>query len=88
MKEGTSILQHLNIFDRILSDLLVLEIKLEEENNALLLLSSLTTTIIYGKETLELEDVRQMLLNNELMKKTNSTKGPQDWLSRARGKDQ
>ena len=28
---------------------------------------------MYGKETLELEDVRQMLQNNKLMKKTDST---------------
>ena len=28
---------------------------------------------MYGKETLELEDVWQMLQNNELMKKTDST---------------
>ena len=33
----------------------------------------LATTIMYGKETLELEDVRQILQNNELMKKINST---------------
>ena len=41
MKEGTPILQHLNTFNRILSDLLALEVKLEEEDKALLLLSSL-----------------------------------------------
>jgi len=48
--------------------LLALEVKLEEEDKALLLLSSLpssydhlATTIMYGKDTLELEDVRQML---------------------------
>ena len=34
---------------------------------------NLATTIMYGKDTLELEDVRQMLQNNELMKKTDST---------------
>jgi len=28
---------------------------------------------MYGKETLELEDIRKMLQNNELMKMTNST---------------
>jgi len=28
---------------------------------------------MYGKETLKLKDVRQMLQNNELMKKTDST---------------
>ena len=31
MKEGTPILQHLNAFNTILSDLLALEVKLEEE---------------------------------------------------------
>jgi len=60
--------------------LLALEVKLEEEDKSLLLLSSLpssydhlATTIVYSKETLELEDVRQILQNNELMKKTDST---------------
>ena len=79
MKEGTSILQHLNAFNRILSDLLSLEVKIKEEDKALMLLSSLpssyghlATTNMYDKETLELEDVRQMLQNNELMKKTDS----------------
>jgi len=59
--------------------LLALEVKLEEDK-AFLLLSflpstydHLATTIMYGEEILELEDVRQMLQNNELMKKTDST---------------
>jgi len=65
MKKDTSILQHLNTFNRILSDLLALEVKLEEEDKTLMLLSSLPlsydhlpTTIIYGKKTLELKDIR------------------------------
>jgi len=76
MKEGTPIIQHLNAFNRILSFLVALEVKLEEDK-ILLLLSSLpsgydylATTIMYGKKTLELKVVRQMLQNNELMKKT------------------
>src|SRR4051812_3314155 len=80
MAEGTSILQHLNAFNKIVSDLLALEVKLKEEDKALILLSSLppsydhlVTTILYGKETLELEGVRVMLVNNEFMKKTDST---------------
>jgi len=40
MKESTPILQHLNTFNRILSNLLGLVIKLEEEDKTLLLLSS------------------------------------------------
>ena len=72
MKKSTLILQNLNAFNRILSDLLALEVKLEEEDKALLLLSSLpssydhlATTIMYDKKTLELKYVRQMLHNNE-----------------------
>jgi len=91
VKEDTLILQYLNTFNRILSDLLALEVKLEEENKPLLLLPSLpssydhlTTTIMYGKETLELEDVRQMRHNNELMKKADLRRMLQGWLSRAR----
>jgi len=64
MKKCTLILQHLNAFNRISSNLLALEVKLEEDK-ALLLLSSLpstydhlATTIMYSKKTLELEDVR------------------------------
>jgi len=65
MKEGTPVLQHLNEFNRILSDLLALEVKLEEEGKTLLLMSSLppsydhlATIIIYRNEILELKDVR------------------------------
>ena len=53
---------------------MALKVKVEEDK-AFLLLSSLpssydhlATAIMYGKETLELEDVRQMLQTNELMK--------------------
>ena len=34
MKEGMPILQHLNAFNKILSDLSALEVKLEEEDKA------------------------------------------------------
>ena len=75
--------------------MLALEVKLEEEDKALQLHSylpssydHLATTIVYDKEILELEDVKQMLQNNELMKKTDSTKEAWDCLSRARGEDQ
>ena len=41
MKEGTSILQHFNAFNRILSDLLALEVKLEEDKASVTLFSSI-----------------------------------------------
>src|SRR5436189_6251118 len=79
MAEGTPILQHLNDFNKIVSDLLALEVKMEEEDKALIFLSSLPSsydhlvTILYGMETLELQDVRVMLVNNKLMKRTDPT---------------
>jgi len=54
MKKGTPTLQHLNVFNRILSDLLALEVKLEKKKDLVLfssLLSSydhLAITIMYG----------------------------------------
>jgi len=78
------ILQHLNAFNQILSDMLALEVKLEEDKTLLLLSSllksydHLETTSMYEKETLELKDIRHMLHNNELMKKiyfTEETSG-------------
>jgi len=94
MKEGTSILQYVNAFNRILSDLLTLEVKLEEEDKTLLLFSSLSssydhlvTTIMYGKEILKLEDVRQMLQNNELTKKTDSTEKASGLVVKGQGED-
>ena len=44
MKEGRLILQYLNTFNRIVSDFLTLEVKLEEEVKTLLLLSSLPSS--------------------------------------------
>jgi len=83
MKDDKPILQYLNTYNRIISDLLALEVKLEEEDKALLLLSSLpssydhlVTTIIYGKKTLKLQDVIQMLQNNELMKQRVQIRTP------------
>src|SRR5438045_5601906 len=74
MKEGTPILQHLNLFNKIVSDLLALEVKLEEEDKALLLLGSLppsydhvVTTIMCGKETMVLDNFRVVSMNNEVM---------------------
>ena len=56
MKKETPILQYLNAFNRISSDLLALEVKLEEDKALLLLFSlpscydHLASTIMYGKK--------------------------------------
>jgi len=86
MKEKTLVMQHFNAFNQILRDLFTLEVKIKKEDKALLFLFSLlqryghlSTAIMYEKETLKLEDIRQMLQNNELIKKTYFTKEALDY---------
>ena len=71
-------LEHLNFFNKIISESLVVDVKINEEDKALILLSSLLelydhidTTMLYGKETLILEEVISTLLSNEIRKRQN-----------------
>jgi len=64
MNEGTTTLEHLNFFNKVISELLAVDVNIDEEDKALILLSSLSesydhiiTSILYGKETLILEKV-------------------------------
>jgi len=59
MEEGDDIMEHLNVFNRCINDLLRVEVKYEEEDKSFLLLRSLPssfkhfrTTLMFGKETL------------------------------------
>lgn len=81
--EGTDISDHLNVFNRLTTQLLILgmETKIDEEDQAVLLLTSLppsygtlVTTLLVGEETLKLEDVKTILLETEKVKKpTNNS---------------
>ena len=69
MVEGSDLIAHINTFNQIVSDLLRIEVVFDEEDQALMLLSSLpgsmetlVTTLLWGKETLELEEVTAALL--------------------------
>jgi len=75
IKEGTTVLEHLNFFKKVISKLLAIDVKIDEEDRAFILLSSLTqsydhiiTTMLYGKETLILEEVKETLLSNKIKK--------------------
>jgi len=59
MNEGTVVLEHLNFFNKIISELLAADVKIDEEDKALIFLSSLPqsydhiiTAMFYAKETL------------------------------------
>jgi len=78
MNEGSAVLEHLNFFNKVISELLAVDVKIDEEGKTLILLSSLpesydhiVTTMLYGKETLNLEEVTSTLLSNESRKKSN-----------------
>ncbi|KAI6705687.1 hypothetical protein NL676_008649 [Syzygium grande] len=79
MEEGSDLLEHINTFNQILSKLASLEVSMEDEDKALLLLSSLpasydhlVTTLLYGKEMLETDEVTAALLSNDTRKRVNS----------------
>jgi len=90
MKEGTAVLEQVNFFNNVISELPTVDVKINEEDKALILLSSLpgsyvhiVTTILYDKETLILEEVTSTLLSNEI-KKNQIKRSRQDrvWWSR------
>uniref|UniRef100_A0A2N9J7Q6 Reverse transcriptase Ty1/copia-type domain-containing protein n=1 Tax=Fagus sylvatica TaxID=28930 RepID=A0A2N9J7Q6_FAGSY len=71
MTEGADLRQHINTFKQIISDMLRIDIKFEDEDKAMMLLTSLptsyehlVTTLLYGKEIMELKEVSGALLDH------------------------
>ena len=69
-------LEHLTFFNKVISELLPIDVKIDKEGKALILLSSLSqsydhiiTTML--KKTLILEEVTSTLLSNEIRKRPN-----------------
>jgi len=61
------VLEHLNFFNKVISELLTVDVKIDEENKALILISYLpesydhiVTTMLYSKETLIWRRSRQL----------------------------
>ena len=70
--QESDVLGHIQKFDRMCNELLNIWVKMEEEDKSLLLLCSLppsydplVMTLLYGKETLEYEDMVSVLRSNE-----------------------
>ena len=75
MKEGSDLLEHLNAFNILNTQLSSFRVNYEDEDKALLLLASLptsldhlVTTLMYMKETIVLEEVTSALLSHIKMK--------------------
>ena len=67
MREGDSLVEHLDAFNRIILDLENMGVKVEDEDEATILLSSLpevyesfVDTLMYGRNTLTMEDVKHL----------------------------
>ncbi|KAE8681319.1 hypothetical protein F3Y22_tig00111330pilonHSYRG00089 [Hibiscus syriacus] len=69
IQEDHDLAQHVNVFNQIVSDLARLDVKIEDEDRAMILLCSLpssyehmVTTLTYGKETINVEEITAALL--------------------------
>lgn len=79
MKEGTCTFDHFNEFNKNICHLASINGMFVDEGKSLILLSSLsslyeyiTTTLFYGNNTIDLDEVNVALLSNELRKKDSS----------------
>ncbi|KAJ9682105.1 hypothetical protein PVL29_018140 [Vitis rotundifolia] len=77
---GSDLSQHINVFNQIISDLKRIDVKFEDEDKALMLLNflpaystyeNLVTTLMWGKETLDLDEITSVLLGFNQRKKAN-----------------
>lgn len=80
-----NVIEHMNVFNGIVDQLEKVDVKLGEEDKALILLTSLpesfdhlVTTILYGKDTLKMEEVQSALLSNAGRKNQDGDKGRND----------
>ena len=80
MAEGSYLSRHINVFNQIINDLKRIDVKFEDEDKALMLLNSLptsstyenlVTTLMWGKEILDLEEITSVILGFNQMKKAN-----------------
>ncbi|GJX31915.1 hypothetical protein Tco_0241770 [Tanacetum coccineum] len=79
MHPGTSQPEHIDEFHKLLSDLAAIDTAISDEDQALLLLTFLPSsydnfveTLLYGRDTLKLEDVLATLNSRELQKMTEA----------------
>ena len=73
MQEGVDLTEHVNAFNRVVSDLARIEVKVEDEDRAILMLASLpksykglVVTLTYGKTSITASEVTTALLCYEI----------------------
>ncbi|KAL6142154.1 hypothetical protein ACLB2K_060437 [Fragaria x ananassa] len=75
---GTLVQNHIDEFNKLISDLRNMDVKIDDEDQALILLCSLphsfenfVDTMLYGREAISLKDVKAALSSRELKKKVS-----------------
>ncbi|KAH9655560.1 Integrase catalytic domain-containing protein [Citrus sinensis] len=78
MKDGVTMKDHVDEFNKLILDLENVNIILEDEDRALILLSSLpesyehfVDTLLYGRQTISLKDVKDALESKDLKKRSD-----------------
>ncbi|GJS54924.1 zinc finger, CCHC-type containing protein [Tanacetum coccineum] len=81
MSPGTKLGDYIDEFNKLILDLANIDIEIEDDDHALMLLTSLSSsyenfveTLLYGRESLTIEDVLATLNSRELKKRTEGTK--------------
>ena len=80
MSEGMQVNEHLDKFNRILLDLRGVGVDIDDEDQVMFLLHSLpesyesfVDTIMYGRDGISVNDVKDALLSKELKRSTSSS---------------
>ncbi|KAK2993218.1 hypothetical protein RJ640_005186 [Escallonia rubra] len=94
MDEGSDMGDHISEFNRLVSQLSSIDVKLEEEDHAILLLSSLPksyktlkTTLLIGKETLLVDDVMSALMDSSRVNGMSSSSQDEGLVVRSENKN-
>ncbi|GJY45241.1 retrovirus-related pol polyprotein from transposon TNT 1-94 [Tanacetum coccineum] len=79
MDSGKKLSEHIDEFNKLVGDLANIDVEIDDEDQALMLLTSLPSsydnfveTLLYGRESLTLEDVLSSLNSRELKKRTDA----------------
>ncbi|GKD42095.1 retrovirus-related pol polyprotein from transposon TNT 1-94 [Tanacetum coccineum] len=95
MSESTQVKDHLDTFNRIILYLQRAGVKIDYEDQALILLCSLpdsyenfVDTMLYGRTTISVNDVKDALLSKELKRKVSGDEGSGSGLFAGRGRSQ